>query len=359
MRDIPVWLRGNVWWCSVRNPNGGRRIKKTTGCRDYKAAVERWRELERQSVEGRHQTADKTRLGDALDRRIAERKAAGRAEGTLSMLKQKSRHLTRILGAETKLSRIGAAEVDGFVQTRLDEGAARTTIYKELTTLRGALRLAKRRKEFAEDLDEVMPEFPQEYEPKKRALSEIEIEKLLAYLPKPRAAVVAFLLATAATYPSEVKTLTARDVDTKKWTVVLRGTKTKYRDRVVPIVEFARPWVTMALPHLPFAKWSNVRRDLHEACHRLSTCERCLKKGSTRRGSTCKTCSVIPAFEPISPNDLRRTLASLLRARGVEPQLIAPMLGHGDSRMVEKVYGRITPEQLAHLLRQRLREDAA
>ena len=41
-------------------------------------------------------------------------------------------------------------------------------------------------------------------------------------------------------------------------------------------------------------------------------------------------------------------------ARGVEPSLIGRYLGHSDSRMAERVYGRVTPDQLGHLLESRL-----
>jgi len=326
----PVYLRGGVYWCYARNPNGGRGTRISTKCRDKAAAVAFWRELERQSVTPAHQAAAETSLADALDRRIAERTNAGRAAGTISMLTQKARHLNRLLGADTRLSRIGAAEIDGYVQDRLKEGASRSTVHKELVTLRGALRLAKRRGEYARDLGEVMPlDFSVKYKPKTRALSFTEIRSLLAKLPAPRRALVGFLIATGATYPSELARLRPSDVDVTRWRVRLRGTKRDSRDRVVPIVAFARPWVEAALPYLPFARWSNIRRDLHQACD-AAKIARC------------------------SPNDLRRTLATLLRAHGVEPQLLAPMLGHADSRMVERVYGRLAPDQLQHLIDDRV-----
>jgi hypothetical protein len=78
-----------------------------------------------------------------------------------------------------------------------------------------------------------------------------------------------------------------------------------------------------------FRPWLNVRRDLHEACERAG----------------------IP---PVSPNDLRRTCATWLRAQGVPPHLIAPVMGHVDSRMVERVYGRLPTDQLALRLSQEL-----
>ena len=43
----------------------------------------------------------------------------------------------------------------------------------------------------------------------------------------------------------------------------------------------------------------------------------------------------------------RRTCATWLRADGVPPDLIAPVMGHADTRMVERVYGRLPVQVLA------------
>lgn len=318
------------WWCRVPNPNGGKHLRISTGHQDRKAALVRWRELCRESVRPADQAKDEASLRDALDRRLEERRSAGRAEGTLDSLKKKGRQIVRLFGRDTPLSALSARAVDEYVTTRLREGAKRTTISKELSALRGTLKLARRQGYAAPLLEDVMPlDFSPRYKPKERALSEPEIEKLLAALAPKRAAIVAFILATGATYPSEVKNLRRSDIDKEKWMVRLRGTKRETRDRRVPVVSFARRWLESALPYAPFESWSNVRRDLHLACEEAGI-------------AAC------------SPNDLRRSIATLMRARGVEPSLIGAYLGHGDSRMAERVYGRLAPDQLQHLLETRI-----
>ena len=246
------------------------------------------------------------------------------------MYEVKGRQLQRVLGRDTILEHIDARRLDGYVAQRLSEKAKRTTIARELTTLRGALKLAKRHGKYHKDLAEVMPEFSQKYKPKTRRLSEPEIKKLLSKLAPKRRAIVAFLLATGATYPSEIEALKRTDIDLRRWMVHLPGTKRETRDRNVPIVDFARPWLRLAMGHFPFEAWSNVRRDLHLACAKAK-------------------------IDPCSPNDLRRSVASLMRARRVEPHLIGKFLGHIDARMAERVYGQMAPEELAHLLNQRIR----
>lgn len=327
----PLYLRGSIWWCRIRNPNGGRHLKRSTGCRDKKAAELKWRELERESVSPADQAAHKATLGDALDRHIEDRRAAGRAEGTIEMLTQKARQLTRVLDAELRLSQLTAERVDHFVRTRLDDGAKRSTVHKELVTLRGTLRLATRLGEFAKPLEAVLPiSFAVEYEPRTRALSELECKKLLAAIPAHRRSVIAFILATGATYPSEVQNATMADVDRKKNVVLIRGTKRETRWRRVPVVSFAQPWMELAMKGAAkkgplFPIWINIRRGLIRACKRVG-------------------------MPSCTPNDLRRTIASLLRARGAEPSLLAKFLGHTSPTMAYRVYGQIGPEQLGALL---------
>ena len=40
---------------------------------------------------------------------------------------------------------------------------------------------------------------------------------------------------------------------------------------------------------------------------------------------------------------------------GLQPDLIAAVLGHRDTRMVERVYGRLAPEVLAERMKQSLK----
>ena len=48
----------------------------------------------------------------------------------------------------------------------------------------------------------------------------------------------------------------------------------------------------------------------------------------------------------MTPNDLRRTFASWLKQRGVDSMIVARLLGHTTSRMVELVYGHLNDNSL-------------
>jgi hypothetical protein len=153
---------------------------------------------------------------------------------------------------------------------------------------------------------------------------------------KNRAACVAFCIATSARW-SEAERARREDVllinDAPAY-VMLRGTKTEGALRTVPVLPTTAPLVALALEHGReagelFEAWQNVRRDLHAACRRLG-------------------------IAPVSPNDLRRTTGQWLRDAGVETDFIYPVLGHKDSRMVQRIYTKITPEALGEALRARV-----
>ena len=81
---------------------------------------------------------------------------------------------------------------------------------------------------------------------------------------------------------------------------------------------------------LPVAAWPNARRGL------LAACARAKVPGCTW-------------------NDLRRTFASLLVQAGVPPHIVAKLLRHKSTAMVDKVYGRQTTESIEGLLEASLR----
>lgn len=317
-----VYLRGRVYWGWYYV--GKERVCRSTRCRDKRAAEAVVRGWERGDV-GR---AALPTLKEAFAWLAADREGRGRSAGTLNMYETKAGQIMRILGETTPVAHVTAAKVDDYIAQRLREGRKRTTIARELTAISGMLKVARRRGEFPRGVDEVMPHgWAPEYKPVERWLPPAELDALLAALPAGRRGHVSFIVATSAR-DAEAAAAQAGDIDRARGAVRLRGTKTAGAARTVPIVG---PFVALLEGvEPPFASWGNVRRDLHEACARAG----------------------IP---PCSPNDLRRTTAKWLRNAGVEPHLIAAVLGHRDSRMVERVYGKIDTAALGKALRERMR----
>ena len=316
-----LYKRGKIWWYQHR----GERY--STQCTDKEAAHAESKNIERRIADPNYKASER-RLDDALDLYKQEQKKRGRAKGTLRMVEFHVTNLTRVLGASMRLVHLDSKAVDKYVDTRLKVRVKRTTIGKELTTLRGALRMAARRGEFPFPLETVMPyNFSQEYVPGKRALTLDQVFDLVRVLEPRRAAVVAFIVATGADWQSVAL---ARADDLHDRDVLVRGSKNPKRWRTIPVLEPFAVLAMLAVP--PFEPWGNVRRDLKVACK-------------------------LAKVPYVTPRDLRRSHGMILRALGVEPHLIAGMLGHADSRMVEKVYGTLPADALAKLMHARL--DAA
>jgi integrase len=345
---VRLYREGGIYYADLRAVGGTRR---STRCSDRKAAEAVAKQWERDAADPDHAATSKATLSHALklliDTREAQAKAGRKSTATVSFYRAKAGHWTRLLetnGAGTyhpfPLAKLHARNVDAFISTRRDEGASENTINKELITLRAALKLAKRAGIWKGDIDTILPTgFAPEYKPRDRALTYAEAQRLLAELTPDRAARVAFILATSANW-SETERARRQDVARDLAHVLIRGTKRATRHREVPIVSHdQRSLLEHALQHAQgpgdplFTPWLNVRRDLHAACDRAK----------------------IP---PVSPNDLRRTCATWLRGQGAPPHLIAPVMGHVDSRMVERVYGRLPTDQLALRLAQELGENS-
>jgi integrase len=318
-----LYRRGRIWWTWFYDAKGIRR-PVSTKCRDRRAAAAVARRHERNAA-APSDPASTTTLAEACERFQVDRKNRERASKTLEYYATKLGHLLFVFGEERTLDTIDAAAVDDYIAERIDAGASRHTVAKELGSLRGVLRLAKRRGEYNGDPATVLPEgWSSGYKPRKLSLTIPQARKLLQALPAPRRPHIAFILATGARWGESVR---ARAVDMGPLSVELRGTKTARATRTVPIFrhasEFAKRARAGAERNGPaFPRWSNVRRDLAAAC-------------------------VAAKLPVVSPNDLRRSAATWLVGRGAPSNLVAYFLGHTTSRMVELVYGRIGGQQLA------------
>jgi site-specific recombinase XerD len=364
---------GGPWWAFVPNPIGKRKLRETTGLRDEHAA-HAWY-LERLRIPSLAEpTAAKKgkqrRLEDALVTRIAWLQAAREKEDptrkklskdTIDFYMRKSKRLVEGLGADTLLSAIGHEQIRSYIVDRSKTVKA-TSIGKELTALSMAMRLARKDGIECPVFADIVPEdFQALYVPRKRWLSEEEVDRLLAVLAPKRAAVVAFIVATSATYPSEVAPVRPEHV--KANVVHLLGTKRSSRNRYVHVPPHAHRFLKLALKHLGpsgFEPWTNVNGDLKDAVRLLSMCADCRKAslawarhevGATKPSKEpCRACKASRAFATLSPNDLRRTFAQWLVRSGVPHELTYPMMGHNSPRMLEQVYGKRDAGAVAELV---------
>ena len=273
------------------------------------------------------------------------------SEKTIDFYQKKSKRLVAVLGAETLLSEIGHEEIRKYIISR-SKTVKGASIGKELTALSMAMRLARKDGVDCPIFKDIVPEdFQAVYVPRKRWLTEAEVDALISVLPAKRGAVVAFIVATSASYPSEVSPVRPEHVN--GFEVHIPGTKRAGRDRHLKVPSYARRFFSLAVKHLGpsgFEPWTNVRGDLHAAARLLSLCASCRacrpewarrqQAGPKPVRGACRACEKVKPFEPLSPNDLRRTFAQWLVRSGVPHELTYPMMGHNSPRMLEQVYGK-------------------
>jgi hypothetical protein len=177
------------------------------------------------------------------------------------------------------------------------------------------------------------PRFSASYVPRKRFLSLPEFEALRK-VASPSIFNLVLLVTSTGMRAGELATFLAeRPYPVRAGEITIRGTKTEDSARtiIVPGI-FAANFVAALRGPLP-TYLGNMNRDMAAACKRAG-------------------------IERVTMNDLRRTFGSLLVQAGVPPHLVGKLMGHATSAMVEKVYGRQTPQALGSLVDQALKTSA-
>jgi integrase len=235
----------------------------------------------------------------------------------MRMYAVKAGHLARCLG-HLDVDVLHLDHVQEYIRQRLAEGASRSTVRKELVTLRQTLRMAHDRGVMAREPSACLPRFKARYVPRDRWLTPQEAARLVAMFLEPRRRWLLVALYTGARR-SELEALTWEDhVNMAEGWILLPGTKTARARRKQPLSQPLRKLLE-AVPAKRGAvvqPWPNAVRDLAAACHRA---------GMARAG----------------PNDLRRTFASWLKQAGVDTLAVTQLMGHTSGRMVELVYGHL------------------
>ncbi len=375
---------GGVWWGWYTDRTGAR-VRFSTKCTDKEAAAKALSEAERNEVKQAAAGLGSDATGKTVENLMyflaveSHTNTRGKpiAEGTRAMYRQKGGHLGRLLRtcggcavgdtdgtlstaceskhASIELMRLQRADVVRYIDQRISEGAARTTVRKDLNTLSVALKLAADRAWVtrATAID-CVPPFAAESTPRTRWLTIDEFPKLLAALdtteqlakphadPTKEAKRVTALEARRVTVAdrqlfvtlacltgaelSVLERVAWTDVDFGASTIRLPGTKNKERDRTVHL----DPQLASALARVPSAnRFGCVLRPWVNACHDLAVA--CRRAG----------------IEKVTPHSLRHTFASWLVQAGVDTFRVGKLMGHKDSKMVERYYGHLKPKNLS------------
>jgi integrase len=325
---------------------GARRL--STGCRDLEAARLWRREREREAADPTYAATRSTSLKLAIERFVTELEVARRAAATLTFYAQKLGPSLTFFGEDATLDEITTARLTDYVkwrttETRYADGSVQLavtprTAKMEINSLLTMLRAARHRKDYAGDIEALKPlRMDAKYEPRKRFPTRAQFSAIVGELERRglhhRAAWICAAAATGGRL-AEVNRLRRSKVNSKTFTLdVTKTVKTEGDERVRPVLTFVRELLEYAEQHgagegdMLLQPWvaSNLNDTLRRVCEAV---------GAPR----------------LSANDFRRGLASWLIQAGVAPNLVAFMLGHTSTAMVERVYGKMTAEAAGSLI---------
>lgn len=329
-----IYQRGGVWQADCYYVDEGRRkrIRRSTGVHDdgtrktQRTALQIAREIEASIAAGQGRKGRTCTVRQAIICLLRRDEVKGNSDATMRYHTEKGVALVQHFG-KRDVESITEADMIAYAHRHIDSERdgrriTRHTVQKELRTLREAYRAA-RSQGWVEGDPPPMPDLGTYYVPRVRWLTVAERRKLIAAMSADRRDyVVAYLRGID---PSELERLTAADVDFAARRYRVRGTKTRFRDRALPLdpeMEDILRRRCRARPHGPlFEPWANDDRDIKRACKRAG-------------------------IEPCSPKDLRRSFATDLARAGTPRKVAQKLMGHGDGRMLDKVYEQFADEDL-------------
>lgn len=325
-----LYKRGETYYADYYD-RSGKRQQRSTRTSDIQVARARLRELELATTDRAAHATEA--VSDALAY-FLDVSCASKPRPTVECYQQKARHVNRLIG-ETPTGRLDSEAIERYIAARLDEGASRHSVHKEMVVLRSALERSRQRERGGRP-DQV-PKFRSGYVPRTSYLTPEQFMALSECLVRPlgargdaeaharrkvRRTLYCLLITLASPRSGEIEALRWEHVDLARG--VIRVPKGKTIARSVAIHPVLRPWLERYHEGTgPIVeRWGNVRRDLPAACLRAGV-PRC------------------------TPNDLRRTFASWLVQAGETLYVVSRLLGHKSTRMVEMVYGQLDDATLA------------
>lgn len=167
---------------------------------------------------------------------------------------------------------------------------------------------------------------PAASKPRTSYLEQADVLRLLDAQPEPYRTLSALMHGTGIEVSTALR-LRRRDIDLETGAIHAHGTKTQHRDRMTYLDAWAKPYVTRhiamltpnALVFPDLNRWT-VSDKHREACALLG-------------------------IENYTLRDSRHTFAVRAIRAGASAEVVARQLGHGDTQMVNRVYGRFRPTQ--------------
>ena len=270
-----------------------------------------------------------------LDGYLADRKPVVRGYGALEVVAKALRrhlgdlqpdHLTKERSRFYLQQRRAEGHIVGPASARRKKPIRDGTVIRELVTLRAALRWAH-----AERWITGVPhiETPQQPPPRDRWLTREEADRLLASAQALHVKTFLAICLYTAARAGAVLDLTWDQVNLEAGLIDLGHAPGGKGRAVVPIAARLLPILTEA--------------------RTAATCAHVIEHGGKRVASV-KTGTRATArradLPGVTPHVLRHTAATWMALKGVPIAEIARLLGHGDSRITERVYAKHTPDYL-------------
>ena len=331
-----IYQRGDspYWWASFVDA-GGKRTRCSTGTadrREAEALLAKWRlaaHMERQWDEQPERTFDELMLG-YLKETQGQKRDPVRDRCSL-------RHLFPVFSGRT-LSAITPADVRGYIRERRSEGAAASTINKEVGLFSSACNYARR------EWDWFVPNpaaqcKQSEPEGRVRWLSRPEAASLLrAARQEPRARHLADFIRLAlhtGCRKGELLGLEWRRVNLQEGLIFLESAHTKTaRRRSVPLNSESRAALLARMrfraEHCPDSPWVFCRK----TGARIADVKKAFASACGRAG-----------IEDFRVHDLRHTCAAWLVTAGVPLPEVRDLLGHKTIEMTER-YAHLAPDNI-------------
>jgi integrase len=217
--------------------------------------------------------------------------------------------------------------LESYYDRRRKERASPHTIALELRILRAALAHAQKRSGYRGSIEAIWPSdlVRDVYRPRDRWLTPTEYRTLWLAIPAERRDYLTAYVYTGARR-RELGAIMPSDVYLIRDEMRIPGTKTKRADRVVPLHAELRPIVERRLASCGdgpvWPEWTMVTHDLVRATSRSN-------------------------MPHVVCTDFRRTFCSWLAQAGVPMLATARLMGHGSTKMIERVYAQLAPQTLA------------
>jgi hypothetical protein len=375
---MPLTRKRGRYWYGFTRVNGVSSREQSTGCADRIAAEKVVDEWERDAADPDRAAQRRETLDSALNsmlkncRELSDARPPKLAKATVTHYEGKARVVKTVFASlvppVTLLQQVDHPTLSAYITARRALGTSEHTIGKELTVIRMTVQRARANKLFTLHWEDLLPGgFSSGYEPDLTFLRPEPLSMLLAELLPDHAARAAWMVGTSGEWSASVRALRA---DVNALNVHVRGSKRETRDRIVPLVMgWQRELVDFALEHgqgkdgYLFSGFDPAAftHALYRACGALEARRRATAAVVTFLGwgADLAPAPAAEAIPRVSSNDLRRTFGMWMRAQGVAVSEIGLMMGHRDSRMVERVYARIPADLLHALLQSLVRQPAA